>query len=130
MEDPASITPLIAEKQGRIRELSSEVTQLNHELQELRSQREEYIQHLRGLIHTVESLYQDTSIQLNLYQDTSIQLNSIRTLEYIVEHLYQDTRIYLYQVLKMSCIRCRMYATSDYIYCKELIDIHMMQCCG
>ena len=68
MEEPTSITPLIAEKHGRIRELSVEVTQLNQELQELSGQREEYIEHMRReySVHwgRIKGTIQRPSIQL------------------------------------------------------------------
>ena len=47
MEDPASITPLITKKQWRMRAISKEVTDLQHKLQGIADQREEYIQHIR-----------------------------------------------------------------------------------
>lgn len=47
MEDPASVTPLITEKQSRMRAISKEVTDLQHKLQGIADQREEYIQDIR-----------------------------------------------------------------------------------
>ena len=47
MEDPASVTPIITQKQSRMRELAREVTDLTHEMQSLGDKREEYIQHMR-----------------------------------------------------------------------------------
>ena len=60
MEEPSSITPLVSEKQKRMRELSRAVTDLGHELQEINRQREEYIQHMRG----GTMLYTDMYVQV------------------------------------------------------------------
>ena len=47
MENPTSIQPLIAEKNSQIRAVSEKVTQLTQEMQEISSQRDEHIQHMR-----------------------------------------------------------------------------------
>ena len=47
MEDPASITPLISQKQSRMRGVAREVTDLTHEMHSVNDKREECIQHMR-----------------------------------------------------------------------------------
>ena len=47
MEKPASISPLISEKNTKIRALGGEIAALRQEMHEICAQREEHIQHMK-----------------------------------------------------------------------------------